>query len=130
MAANLVVFFIDDTDYAEKARKEAEKQQRKEERRKEKLEQRAREREANGKPTKKLKNMPIWKRNKRLKLVLDLVVYAVYALVIAYIAYSMYTWYHNFQEQKLKHGDSFGYESRTGEGWSADKYEEEGNNEL
>lgn len=114
---NIVAFLIDDTDYKAQEEKEKEKERRKEERRKKREEERAaKKREI---PPEEL---PFYKRNKAVKIFLDLIVYVVILGVLVWITFAMKQKYEDFNAENQK---TWGYEGNTGADWKHDLKEDD-----
>ena len=116
MIFNLAAFLIDDTDYRAKEEKENEHEKRKEERRKKREEDRAlRKKEI------PLEELPFYKRNKAVKVILDVAVYAVALAVVVWLAFAVMRSYEDFNVKKAESlaesQKSWGYESNTGADW-------------
>lgn len=109
---NIAAFLIDDTDYKAKEEKEKEKERRKEERRKKRQEERE-QRKKEIPP----EQLPFYKRNKVVKIICDLLIYAIILGVLVWITFVMKEKYENFTAENQK---SWGYESNTGENWKHD----------
>jgi hypothetical protein len=89
MIINVVFFFVDDTDYQEEERKE----KRKEEKRKKKEEE---------KKQKELENKKPLIANPKLKLAVDIVLYALYGSLLIGAVWYGYYWFLDFQQQVLQ----------------------------
>ena len=100
MLVNLVIFFVDDTDYASREQEEKEKERKKEERKQQKL------KEIQEKKQKKMElNPPFYKKNRAVKIILDTLVYLMYAAIVIAIIYYGKRWYKNFNEAKIDDGE-------------------------
>ena len=115
---NIIAFLIDDTDYKAQEEKEKAKERRKEERRKKREEERALKKKKEVPP----EELPFYKRNKVVKVIFDLVVYAAILAVIVWIGFAMKRKYEDFTAESQK---TWGYEGNTGADWKHDLKEDD-----
>ena len=114
---NIIAFLIDDTDYKAEEEKEKEKERRKDERRKKREEERARKKKEI--PPEEL---PFYKRNKVVKVIIDLLVYAAIIAVVVWIGFAVKRKYEDFTAESQK---TWGYEGNTGADWKHDLKEDD-----
>ncbi|KAH3760248.1 hypothetical protein Pelo_7968 [Pelomyxa schiedti] len=120
MLANIVIFFIDDTDYAAKEREQAEEDRKKEEER----EKQKQERKLSGKVKKK--PTPWWRKNRTVRILMDIVVYVGAVAIIVGVVWACYRSVEGWKKRRAETmGKRYGYDSDTGQEWDAERIVEE-----